>query len=82
MVRQGNDHRDRQGSALSRASGGRNSPTLRSFGRALLTVGLVGVGVLLALYVVTDNARVDVAIPLLVVFILLGLMLLWQGRRH
>lgn len=73
MVGQGNH----QGGRLR----ARNSPALRSFGRALLTIGLLGVGVLFVLYVITDNARVDVVIPLLVVFVLIGLLLLWQGRR-
>lgn len=82
MVNQGHDQRHGPGSAPGRVSGGRNSPTLRSFGRALLTVGLLGVGVLFVLYVITDNARVDVAVPLLILFILIGVMLLWQGRRR
>lgn len=58
------------------------SPALRSFGRAWLAVGLVGSGVLFVLYVITDNARVDVAVPLLVVFMMLGATWMWQGRRR
>lgn len=58
------------------------SPTLRNFGRAWLAVGVVGSGVLFVLYVITDNARVDVAVPLLVVFIMLGALWMWQGRRR
>lgn len=69
----------RQDSSPQRVQG---SPTLRSLGRAWLTVGLVGFGVLFVLYVITDNARVDVAVPLLVVFILLGALWMWQGRRR
>lgn len=58
------------------------SPSLRSLGTAWLTVGLVGLGALLVAYLLTDSAAVWVGVPLLAVFIMLGVMWLVQGRRH
>jgi len=54
---------------------------LRSFGVALLAVGVVGLVATLVLYFVTDNVAVAVAVPVLVVFVLIGGMLLLQARR-
>lgn len=66
----------------SSPEGAQGSPTLRSFGRAWLIIGLLGFGLLFLAFALTGNARVDVAIPLLVVFVMLGVMWIWQGRRR
>ncbi|MBC7309526.1 MAG: hypothetical protein H5T81_05840 [Tetrasphaera sp.] len=58
------------------------SPALRSFGTAWLVVGVLGlVGVVVA-YVLSRSVGVWVAVPVLIVFILLGLMWRWQGSRR
>lgn len=57
------------------------SPMLRSFGVALLAVGIVGLLLMVLLYVLTGNDAVYVAVPVMVVFVLIGGMLLLQSRR-
>lgn len=58
------------------------SESLRTFGNAWLVVGVVGLVLLLIAYLVTDSPGVGVAVPILLVFIVLGGMWHVQGRRH
>jgi len=60
----------------------RGSESLRTFGNAWLVVGVVGLVLLLIAYLVTDSPGVGVAVPILLVFIVLGGMWHVQGRRH
>ena len=58
------------------------SPALRSFGTAWLVVGVLGLVALVAAYLLSRSVGVWVGVPLLVVFVLLGLMWRWQGARR
>jgi fatty acid desaturase len=60
----------------------RGSDALRSFGTAWVVVGVLGLLVLLVAYLLTDLAAVWVAVPLLLVFLMLGGMWYVQGRRR
>ena len=60
----------------------RGSESLRSFGTAWLVIGVLGLVLLLVAYLVTDSAAVGVAVPMLLVFLMLGGMWRVQGRRH
>lgn len=60
----------------------RGSDSLRSFGTAWVVVGVLGLLVLLVAYLLTDLAAVWVAVPLLLVFLMLGGMWYVQGRRR
>lgn len=58
------------------------SESLRTFGNAWLVIGVVGLVVLFIAYLVTDSPGVGVAVPILLVFLMLGGMWHVQGRRH
>jgi hypothetical protein len=58
------------------------SESLRTFGNAWLVIGVIGLGLLLIAYLVTDSPGVGVAVPILLVFLMLGGMWRVQGRRH
>lgn len=60
----------------------RGSESLRSFGTAWLVIGVIGLVLLLVAYLVTDSPGVGVAVPILLVFLMLGAMWNVQGRRH
>lgn len=60
----------------------RGSPTLRSLGTAWLVIGLLGLVTLLVAYLLTDSPAVWIGVPLLAVFVMLGVMWRVQGRRH
>ena len=60
----------------------RGSESLRSFGTAWLVIGGIGLVLLLIAYLVTDSPGVGVAVPILLVFLMLGAMWNVQGRRH
>jgi hypothetical protein len=60
----------------------RGSETLRSFGTAWLVVGGLGLILLFIAYLVTDSPGVGVAVPILLVFLVLGGMWRIQGRRR
>jgi Flp pilus assembly protein TadB len=58
------------------------SRTLRSFGTAWIVIGVLGLLALLVAYLLTDLVTVWVAVPLLLVFLMLGGMWHFQGRRR
>ncbi|MCA1781428.1 MAG: hypothetical protein ABR500_06045 [Dermatophilaceae bacterium] len=60
----------------------RGSESLRSLGTAWIVVGVLGLLALLAAYLITGWAEVWVAVPLLLVFLMLGGMWHVQGRRR
>ena len=60
----------------------RGSESLRSFGTAWIVVGVLGFLALLAAYLLTDLDAVWVAVPLLLVFLMLGGLWFVQGRRR
>ncbi|MGA8046198.1 MAG: hypothetical protein WCA30_08020 [Dermatophilaceae bacterium] len=60
----------------------RGSDALRTFGTAWLVIGVIGAVLLLIAYLVTDSPGVGVAVPILLVFLMLGGMWNIQGRRH
>lgn len=60
----------------------RGSESLRSLGTAWIVVGVLGLLALLVAYLLTDLSEVWVAVPLLLVFLMLGGMWLVQGRRR
>lgn len=64
------------------ASPQRGSESLRSFGTAWIVIGVLGFLALLAAYLVTDLSAVWVAVPLLLVFLMLGGLWFVQGRRR
>lgn len=60
----------------------RGSESLRTFGNAWLVIGVIGLVMLVIAYLVTDSPGVGVAVPILLVFLMLGGMWNIQGRRH
>lgn len=58
------------------------SESLRSFGTAWIIIGVLGLLALLAAFLVTDLSAVWVAVPILLVFLMLGGMFVVQGRRR
>jgi fatty acid desaturase len=60
----------------------RGSESLRSLGTAWIVVGVLGLLALLVAYLVTDLSEVWVAVPLLLVFLMLGGVWFVQGRRR
>ncbi|KAB7744239.1 hypothetical protein GA707_12420 [Nostocoides sp. F2B08] len=58
------------------------SESLRTFGNAWLVIGVIGLVLLFIAYLITDSPGVGVAVPILLVFLMLGGMWHVQGRRH